>query len=91
MTKDGREPWVRYLEHDIVNQHVPGLGYVLEVKIKIRQTDILAIVNVIGGGGPQVGFVGAKGLKHLAAKLSLKSLTEDVRWREDKYSKYLTT
>lgn len=82
---EGLDPWVTYLEWDVLGSETPGGFAVWEVVVKVRPEGLLGIVKVSKGGKGLVAFVGGRGLATLSRAILHTVKDERTRWREDKY------
>jgi len=76
---------VPYIEGDVLNKEVDGMGRVYQVVIRVRMEGLLAIVKARDGGEYWVRFVGAGTLAALTAKVRDVIINPDDKWAIDKY------
>ena len=87
MTKSDTDPWLTFLEWDILAAEVAGGGRVYELVLKIRPSGLLAIIKIVRGDGPFIAFAGARGFRSLSREVRDKIRSPSTKWREDKYAK----
>lgn len=85
MEKSEREPWVTYLEGDVLAKEVEGRGRVYQVIIRVKSEGLQGVVKARAGDEYSVAFVGAGSLPGLSAKIRDCVMGEGDKWREDRY------
>lgn len=80
-----REPWVTYLEGDILNQEGVGGERVYQVVIRLQASGLMAVLKARKGGEYLVQFCGAGGFRSLAAKIRNRMLGDEGNWQADRY------
>lgn len=80
-----REPWVTYLEHDVIGKETEGGFKVYQVVIRIRGEGVMGVVKVRRGAEYQVVFVGASSLSALSAKVRNVMLGREGKFKVDQY------
>ena len=85
MTKKNIEPWVTYLEHDVLQKDVPGVGRMAELKISVRPHEIFCVMKARSAEGYVVAFTGAGTLRGLTEKIRQTVSGGRGTWRPDRY------
>lgn len=86
MGSNQKEPWVNYLEGDVLNKEGPAGHRVYQLVIRVRAEGLQAVIKARRGEEYFVEFVGAGTLTSLAGRVRDKVAGPDTRWREDKYA-----
>lgn len=85
MGDNGREPWVGYLEGDVIGKEVKAMGKVYQVVIRVKPEGLLGIVKARDRDEYYVVFVGAGTLPSLAAKVRDVINEPGKKWRSDRF------
>jgi len=80
-----REPWVNYLEGDVLGKQTIDQIRVYQVVIKVRGEGLLGVVKGRRGAEYFVAFVGAGTLSALAAKIRGLLLSEEEKFKVDQW------
>lgn len=79
------EPWVTFLEWDVLGKESEGGYRVYEVVIKVQGSGLLAVVKARDAQEHVVSFVGARSLSSLARGIRGRLEEEGKMWRLDKF------
>lgn len=81
-----KEPWVLFLEQGLLQARTPDGYAVYEVSLKLRVTDILAVVRAVKEEEYFVLFVSGRSLKGVASNIRVVIRGTSGRWRKDRYA-----
>lgn len=85
MEKAEKEPWVTYLEGDVIYKEAPAGHRVYQLVVRVSGEGLQAVIKARRDAEYFVVFTGAASLSSLAAKVRGVISNPDTLWRPDKY------